>query len=120
MNYDKVNKDGTIEKAIPFTYRVLNSVTVLFELAEWMIVIAAFQYAGERFNSLPARVVSVILNIAFAGYLGVLLSNVAWREIDSIYATRRRRNTANFVLVLLSASLAFGLYRVIGAMVKAH
>ena len=77
MSYDKINIDGSVVTAPAFTRRVLDSAPVLFQLAEWLIVIVAFQYADVRFASIPAKIVWLTLAFIMALYVGVLTSNVA-------------------------------------------
>ncbi len=50
MSYDKVKSDGTHIVAPKFTSRVLDSVPIVFQLFEWLLVVVAFQYADVRFH----------------------------------------------------------------------
>ena len=89
MNYDKVTSAGTVIKAPAFTYRVLDSVPVLFHLAEWLVVIVAFQYADVWFGYVAAKIIWILLAGAFGLYLGVLVSNVAWRMFEDPFKNPR-------------------------------
>ena len=121
MNYDKVTSAGTVIKAPAFTYRVLDSVPVLFHLAEWLVVIVAFQYADVWFGYVAAKIIWILLAGAFGLYLGVLVSNVAWRMFEDPFKNRAWR-------ILLSAVLPSGcgvlvfllLHFLVKQMVAAH
>ena len=121
MNYDKVTSTGTVIKAPAFTYRVLESVPVLFHLAEWLVVIVAFQYADVRFGFIAAKIVWVLLALAFALYFGVLVSNVAWRVFEDPYKNRAWRFFMSAVLPAACGILIFlFLHFVVKQMVAAH
>ena len=86
MTYDKIKSDGTVIEAPRFTYRVLDSVPVIFQLFEWLLVIVAFQYVDERFGFIAAKITWIFLMLSFSIYFGVLMSNVQWRAIGDALA----------------------------------
>ena len=113
-NYDKTLKDGVVISAPSFTRRVLDGVPVLFQFAEWLGVIAVFQYADIRFHFLAAKVAWITLGIGLGLYTGVLGSNIAWRFFEDPFKTRLGKifmyvilplTSGGFVLVLLKVLL---------------
>jgi phosphoglycerol transferase MdoB-like AlkP superfamily enzyme len=121
VSYDKINADGFVVKAPAFTRRVLDSAPVIFQLAEWLIVIVAFQYTDARFGSLPAKIVWLVLALVMSIYVGVLASNVAWRFFEDPFKNRPWNFFMYVVLPCLSGGLVFFLLRVIvKQMVAAH
>ena len=48
-----------------------------FTAAEWIIVIAAFRYVSDRFDSAMARIMYYILVIAFGAYAGTYIPTIA-------------------------------------------
>jgi hypothetical protein len=117
MNYDKVKPDGTRIEAPRFTYRVLESVPVVFQLFEWLLVIVAFQYADVRFGFVAAKIVWIGLTLAFALYFGVLMSNVQWRIFEDPYKNRWWRVLSLYVSPVLSGVVFYGLQQLVKQMV---
>ena len=113
MSYDKINTDGSIVNAPVFTRRVLDSAPVIFQLAEWLIVIVAFQYVDTRFGSMPAKIVWLVLALIMSIYVGVLTSNVAWRFFENPFKNRPWNFFMYVVLPCLSGGLVFFLLRVV-------
>jgi phosphoglycerol transferase MdoB-like AlkP superfamily enzyme len=113
VSYDKINIDGSVVKAPAFTRRVLDSAPVIFQLAEWLIVIVAFQYADTRFSSMPAKIVGLVLAFIMSIYVGVLASNVAWQFFEDPFKNRPWNFFMYVVLPCLSGGLVFFLLRVV-------
>jgi len=113
VNYDKTMPDGLVIKAPSVTYRVLDSVPVLFQIAEWLLVIVAFQYVDVRFHYLAAKVAWIILAGALGLYIGVLTSNVAWRAFDDPFKSLAWRIFMYALLPGISAGLMFLLLKVV-------
>jgi hypothetical protein len=113
VSFDKTNADGSVVKAPAFTRRVLDSAPVVFQLAEWLIVIVAFQYADARFGSVPAKIVWFILAFTMSIYVGVLASNVAWRFFEDPFKNRSWNFFMYVLLPCLSGGLVFFLLRVV-------
>ena len=120
MTYDKIKPDGTVIEAPRLTYRVLDSVPVIFQLFEWLLVIVAFQYVDERFGFIAAKITWIFLMLSFAIYFGVLMSNVQWRIIDDPFKNRWWNIFSLYVSPLLSALVFFGLQQLIKQMVAAQ
>lgn len=120
MSYDKIKSDGTRIAAPKFTSRVLDSVPIVYQLFEWLLVIVAFQYADVRFHFFAARVIWLGLLAAFALYFGVLVSNTLWRAIDDPYKSRPRSLFVRYVVPILTGVVVFGLGQVVKQMVAAH
>lgn len=120
MSYDKIKADGTVIKAIPFTYRVLDSVPVIFQIAEWMLVIVAFQYAEVHSGFFAAKIARIALSVALSIYVGVLTSNLLWRFVDDPYKSRTWDLFARFVLPAISGVAVFGLLQLVKQLVIAH
>jgi hypothetical protein len=120
MSYDKVQTDGTVIKAPSITYRVLDSVPVIFQLAEWLLVIVAFQYVDVRFGYIAAKVAWVGLSLAFALYVGVLASNVLWRIVEDPYKKGAWDIFSRFLFPLLSAAAVYGTQQLVKQMVLAQ
>ncbi|MFP7723617.1 hypothetical protein [Lysobacter sp. A3-1-A15] len=120
MGYDKVKADGTVIRAPRFTYRVLDSVPVAFQLAEWLLVIVAFQYVDARFGYLAAKVAWLVLSAAFALYVGVLASNVLWRVVEDPYKKGAWGLFSRFFFPLLSGAAVFGMQHLVKQMVMAQ
>jgi hypothetical protein len=116
-SYDKVKADGTVMEAPRFTYRVLDSVPVLFQLAEWLLVIVAFQYVDIRFGYISAKITWLILSLAFALYVGVLASNVLWRAVEDPYRKGFLGIFSWFVFPLLSGVVVYGTQHLVKQMV---
>lgn len=113
MSYDKINTDGSVVKAPVFTRLVLDSAPVIFQLAEWLIVIVAFQYVDARFGSMQAKIVWLVLAFIMSIYVGVLTSNVAWRLFEDPFKNRPWNFFMYVVLPCLSGGLVFFLLRVV-------
>ena len=107
MNLNKHLPDGGVIRAPDFTYRVLHGVPVLFHLAEWLLFIVAFQYVDQRFHSVPARVVWWLLALALSMYMGVLVSNIAWRYIREPFKGRARNIFMSYLLPVATSGLVF-------------
>jgi hypothetical protein len=120
MSYDKVKTDGTVIKAPKFTYRVLDSVPVFFQIAEWLLVIVAFQYADVRFGFVAAKVTWLVLTGALALHVGVLASNVLWQLVEDPYKNRMWNVFSKYVLPLLSGAVVYGLQQLVKQMVLAQ
>ncbi len=120
MDYDKITGDGTRITAPRFTYRVLDSIPVVFQLFEWLLVIVAFQYADVRFGFFAAKVAWLGLSFAFALYFGVLLSNAQWRYFDDPFKNRRWKFFSYYVSPLLNGIVIFGLQQLVKQMVAAQ
>jgi hypothetical protein len=120
MDYDKVKADGTVIQAPRFTYRVLDSVPVVFQLAEWLLVIVAFQYVDARFGYIAARTAWWLLSLSFALYVGVLASNVLWRSVEDPYEKGAWDIFSRFLFPLLSGVLVFGMQYLVKQMVLAQ
>jgi hypothetical protein len=118
--YDKKLPDGTLIEAPSSTYRVLNGVPVVFQLAEWAVVIAGFQYVDQRFGFVAAKVAWIILAACFAVYLGTLSSNVLWRTLSDPYRTRPWKVFSYVVAPICTGGLTYGLYKLIEAMVASQ
>ncbi|MGJ4728623.1 hypothetical protein [Luteimonas sp. SDU101] len=113
MIYDKTTADGRVIKAPSITYRVLDSVPILFQIAEWLLVIVAFQYVDVRFGYVAAKVAWIVLAGALALYMGVLVSNVTWRFFEDPYKNRAWRLFSYGLLPLVSGGLVFLLLKVV-------
>ena len=111
MSYDKQLPDGRVIKAPPFTSKVLSSITVLFQIAEWLLVIVAFQFVAIHFGYLAAKVAWFVLAIAFGMYIGVLSSNLAWRAFENPFKSRGTRFVVNWLLPGLTTGLVFVLLK---------
>lgn len=120
MGYDKIKADGTVIEAPQFTYRVLDSVPVVFQLAEWLLVIVAFQYVDARFGYIAAKIAWLLLSLAFAMYVGVLASNVLWRIVEDPYKKGAWSIFSRFVLPLLSGFAIYGMQYLVKQMVLAQ
>lgn len=120
MSYDKIKADGTVIEAPRFTYRVLDSVPVAFQLAEWLLVIVAFQYVDVRFGYIAAKITWLLLSLAFAIYVGVLASNVLWRIVDDPYKKGAWGIFSQFVFPLLSGLAVYGTQHLVKQMVLAQ
>jgi hypothetical protein len=120
MGYDKVKADGTVIAAPPFTYRVLDSVPVLFQLAEWLLVIVAFQYVDARFGYIAAKLAWLLLSLALAVYTGVLASNVLWRVVEDPYKKGAWAVFSRYVLPLISGAAIYGMQHLVKQMVLAQ
>ena len=107
MNYDKTMPDGVVIKAPPVTYRVLCSVPVIFQIAEWLLVIVAFQYVDTRFNYVAAKIAWLALAGALSIYMGVLVSNIAWRVFENPFKSRAWRMFMYGLLPAVSGGLTF-------------
>jgi len=113
VNYDKTMPDGLVIKAPPVTYTVLGSVPVVFQIAEWLLVIVAFQYVDTRFNYLSAKIAWITLAGALSLYIGVLVSNVAWRLFEDPFKSRAWRMFMYGLLPAVSGGLTFVLLKVV-------
>jgi TRAP-type C4-dicarboxylate transport system permease small subunit len=113
VSYDKINVDGSVVKAPAFTRRVLDSAPLIFQLAEWLIVIVAFQYVDARFGSISAKVICFILALVMSMYVGVRTSNVAWRFFEDPFKNRPWSIFMYVVLPCLSGGLVFFLLHVV-------
>ena len=120
MGYDKVMADGTVITAPRFTYRVLDSVPVVFQLAEWLLVIVAFQYVDARFGYIAAKVAWWLLSIAFGLYVGVLSSNVLWRAVEDPYKKGPWRLFSYGLFPLLSGVAIYAMQHLVKQMVLAQ
>lgn len=119
--FDKRLSNGTIIAAPDFTSRVLRGVPVLFQFAEWLAVIAVFQYADKKLHFLVAKVVWILLGFGFAFYAGVFTSNLAWRYIDDPFDTKLKRIFMSYLLPLASGLVVFFLIKVVlSQIVEAH
>jgi hypothetical protein len=110
---DKVTKNGTVVQAPEFTRRVIHGVPVLFQYAEWLAVIAVFQYADVKFHFMAARVVWIGLGLALSIYTGVLCSNLAWRYIEDPFSTRIGNMFMSIVLPLVAGGVVFFLLKIL-------
>ncbi|MFC7301104.1 hypothetical protein [Cognatiluteimonas weifangensis] len=120
MTYDKTMADGTRIEAPRFTYRVLDSVPVVFQLFEWLLVIVAFQYADVRFGFVAAKVAWIGLSVAFALYFGVRVSNAQWRFFEDPFKNRRWRLFSYYLSPVISGAVVFGLQHLVKQMVAAQ
>ena len=103
----------------PFNRRVLATVPVLFQLAEWLLVIVAFQYVDVRYGYVAAKVAWIALGLAFCFYVGVLNTHVLWQITDP----RKSRAMTFFgscVLPLLGGLFVVGLQHLAKQMVAAQ
>jgi hypothetical protein len=103
-----------------FTRRVLDSVPEVFQLAEWLLVIVAFQYADVHFGYVAAKIAWVLLGVLFAFYFGVLSSHLLWKLTDNPTRSPRLRFFGTWVLPLLSGAVVFWLQHLLKQMVAAH
>jgi len=113
MDYDKQLPDGKVIRAPDFTYRVLNGVPVLFHLAEWLLFVVAFQYVDQKFGSIAAKIVWIVLAMALGAYVSVLVSNIAWRYIADPFKNRTWNFVMYFLLPAVSGGLVFFLLKVV-------
>jgi hypothetical protein len=120
VSYDKVKSDGTRIVAPKFTSRVLDSVPIVFQLFEWLLVIVAFQYADVRFHFSAAKVIWLGLLAGFALYFGVLVSNTLWRIVEDPFKSRPWSIITRYIVPILTGVVIFGLGQVVKQMVVAH
>jgi hypothetical protein len=120
MTYDKTNADGTVVEAPKFTYRVLDGVPLVFQVAEWLLVIVAFQYADERFHFLAAKITWIALTVALAVYVGAFGSNLLWRSVADPYNSPKWRHFSRIGLPVLSGAAVYGLQQLVKQMVLAQ
>ena len=120
MSYDKVKSDGTRIVAPKFTSRVLDSVPIVFQLFEWLLVIVAFQYADVRFHFFAAKVIWFGLLAVFALYFGVLVSNTLWRVVEDPFKSHSWSIFTRYIVPILTGVVIFGLGQVVKQMVAAH
>ncbi len=111
--FDKVTKNGLVVKAPEFTLRVMRGVPTLFQYAEWLAVIAVFQYADVKFHFVAAKVVWIVLGLALGGYTGVLCSNLAWRYIEDPFATRLGNAFMSIILPIITGGVMLFLIKVL-------
>jgi hypothetical protein len=117
--FDKVMKNGCVVQAPPFTYRVMRGVPILFQYAEWLAVIAVFQYADVKFHFVAAKVAWIVLALALGSYTGALFSNVAWRYLQDPYSNRFGNVFMAIVLPIISGCVALFLVKVLLAQIVA-
>ena len=117
MIYDKTKTDGTRIVAPSVTYRVLDSVPVIFQLFEWLLVIVAFQYGDVRFGFIAAKVAWIGLSLAFAVYFGVLVSNVQWRLFEDPFKNRWWKFFSYYLSPAISGAVVLGLQYLVKQMV---
>ena len=120
MSYDKVLPDGTVITAPQFTYRALGSVPIVFQLAEWLLVIVAFQYVDARFGFIAAKLAWLLLSLALAIYIGVLSSNILWRFTEDPYKNRQWKLFSFGLFPILSGVAVLGLQHLVKQMVLAQ
>lgn len=113
MEHDKRLPDGRIVRAPEFTRRVLGGVPILFHLAEWLLFIVAFQYVDQKFGSMSAKIIWMLLATALSLYVGVLVSNVAWRYTADSLKHRSWDLAMRFILPALSGLIVFLLLKVV-------
>jgi hypothetical protein len=113
VSYDKINPDGSVVTAPAFTRRVLESIPVVFQLAEWLLVIVAFQYVDSRFGSVAAKIVWLALALALSLYFGVLTSNAAWRFFDDPFKNGKWSFFMYAIVPGVSGALVFFLLKVV-------
>ena len=118
MSYDKTLTDGTKIQAPLFTSRVLDSVPVIFQIFEWLLVIVAFQYADVRFGFIAAKAVWLGLSATFALYFGVLVSNVQWRFFEDPFKNKRWKFFTYILSPLTSGLVVLGLQHLVKQMVE--
>ena len=103
-----------------FTSRVLASVPVVFQIAEWLLVIVAFQYVDVRFGYVAAKIAWIIHGVIFSFYIGVLSSHILWTLTDNPSKSAKLNFFGTYILPLLSGALVMGLQHLIKQMVAAQ
>jgi len=111
--FDKVTKDGRVIQEPEFGRRIMRGVPILFQYAEWLIVIAVFQYADVKFHFLVARIVWIFLGLGLGAYTGAFISNLAWRYIDDPFNTRLGNAFMSIILPIVSGCLVLFLIKVV-------
>ena len=111
--FDKLTKNGRVIQAPAFMQRVMRGVPILFQYAEWLAVIAVFQYADVKFHFVAARVVWIVLGLALGLYTGVLCSNLAWRYIEDPFSTRIGNAFMSIILPIITGCVILFLLKVL-------
>jgi hypothetical protein len=111
--FDKLTKDGRSIRAPAFTRRVMRGVPVLFQYAEWLAVIAVFQYADVKFHFIAAKVAWIILGLGLGIYTGAMSSNLAWRYIEDPFSTRLGNAFMSIILPVVTGCVVLFLFKVL-------
>jgi hypothetical protein len=111
--FGKVTKDGLVIQEPEFTRRIMRGVPILFQYAEWLAVIAVFQYADVKFHFLVAKFVWIFLGLGLGAYTGALISNLAWRYIEDPFSTRLGNAFMSVILPLVAGGLVLFLIKVV-------
>lgn len=113
MNLDKHLPNGTVIEAPAFIKRVVHGIPVLFQLVEWLLFIVAFQYVDQKFKSLPAKFIWLLLALALGVYIGAIASSVAWRYIADPFKSWLWSFLMYFILPGAAGALVFWLLNVL-------
>lgn len=80
MKIDRKEQDGSITPASAYDRTILSGVPLLFQFAEWAAIVGAFQFVGDRYQFVTAKLAALVLTSAFSIYIGCLASNIHWRS----------------------------------------
>jgi len=83
MSYDKTNVAAPVDRSRAFARWTTLSVQKLFQFAEWLLVIVAFQYVGARFGSIAVNIVWLVLSAALTAYVVITIGSVASRLVSN-------------------------------------
>lgn len=76
MEFSKKLPNGITVETPTITRRAIQYIPKIFEISEWLIAIAAFQFASIKLNSLSLKVVWLGLSFMLALYVGLLTSHI--------------------------------------------
>ena len=79
MEFDRIEKNGTVTKASALERSLLTGVPLVFQLVEWILVIVAIEYIARKFDFAAARAASLVLTFLVTGYIAALSMNLRWR-----------------------------------------
>jgi len=125
MSYDKAeNSKATAspQKSIDW---VLLGVPKLFQFAEWLLVIVAFQYVGARFNLASINAVWIVLCAALTAYVTAWLGRAFHRIPQNRQVTSVRALVAWMTVIYIGTPLFLGaaayfLFRLVIDQMVAH
>jgi hypothetical protein len=107
MSSDNADRVSSVPHPPTSLRWILTFVPKLFEFAEWLLVIVAFQYVGARFDSVAVNIVWIILSGALTVYVVAVLSSIVWRATSNV---RAGLFVAIITPILLSAVMSGVLY----------
>lgn len=99
---------------------ITSAATVVFRMAEWLLVIAAFRYASLQLDVLALTLAAVVLGVLFVLYVSAVVYSAMPHSTSGYWARGKSFRTTPFLFGALSGALVVYMYFLATELAKVH